>query len=334
MSASAIGSAAGALQPALERLLRRVDPRLTTVAGLARVSAGATLETWSFDAVGSGQRVQLILRRAAGVRAAGTLSLPMEAQVLESAGRFGVPVPAVWCVLEPDDALGEGFLMARIDGLTIPPKILRATELADIRPHLPGLFGKILASIHAVPLTQLPTLPIIDAQAQLDNVEQQYRAQDVVRPVMELALRWLHHNMPSSCELTLVHGDYRHGNLIIGADGVRAVLDWEGAHLGDPAEDLAWMCLPPWRFGELDKPAGGLGTREELWAGYAAASTRSIDAARVAWWEVMGSLRWGVICAEMVAWVRSGRDRTVERAMIARRASESELDLLRLLAPR
>jgi hypothetical protein len=53
---------------------------------------------------------------------------------------------------------------------------------------------------------------------------------------------------------------------------------------------------------------------------------------RFRFWEMLGSLRWGVSCAGMLQWFRSGRDRTVERAMIARRASENEMDLIRLLA--
>ena len=82
-----------------------------------------------------------------------------------------------------------------------------------------------------------------------------------------------------------MHGDFRHGNLIIGPDGVRAVLDWELAHLGDPMEDLGWICVNSWRFGEIDKPVGGFGTREELFAGYEAAGRR-VDPERV---EILGS---------------------------------------------
>ena len=51
-----------------------------------------------------------------------------------------------------------------------------------------------------------------------------------------------------------------------------AVLDWEAVHVGDPMEDLGWICVTSWRFGEVDKPAGGFGTREELFAGYEAVS--------------------------------------------------------------
>ena len=130
-----------------------------------------------------------------------------------------------------------------------------------------------------------------------------------------------------------MHGDFRHGNLIIGPDGVRAVLDWELAHTGDPMEDLGWICVNSWRFGEIDKPVGGFGTREELFAGYEAAGRR-VDPDRVKFWEVMGTLRWGVMCCGMMQRFRTGPEHSMERAMIGRRSSETEIDLLRLLAPR
>ena len=126
-----------------------------------------------------------------------------------------------------------------------------------------------------------------------------------------------------------MHGDFRHGNLIIGPDGVRAVLDWELAHLGDPMEDLGWICVNSWRFGEIDKPVGGFGSREELFAGYEAAGRR-VDPGRVKFWEVMGTLRWGVMCCGMMQRFRIGPDHSMERAMIGRRSSETEIDLLRL----
>jgi aminoglycoside phosphotransferase (APT) family kinase protein len=172
------------------------------------------------------------------------------------------------------------------------------------------------------------------AAAEIAELERDYRAFSQPRPVFELALKWLRDNDPGpSAEITLVHGDFRHGNLIIGADGIRAVLDWELAHLGDPMEDLGWICVNSWRFGEIDKPVGGFGTREELFAGYEATGRRA-DPARVMFWEVMGTLRWGVMCCGMMQRFRTSPERSIERAMIGRRASETEIDLLRLLAPR
>ena len=151
----------------------------------------------------------------------------------------------------------------------------------------------------------------------------------------ELALRWLRERLPGDpVRPQLVHGDFRNGNLIVGPEGVRAVIDWEIAHLGDPAEDLAWICLPPWRFGQIDRPVGGLGARADLFDAHAAATGQPVEVDRVDFWQVMGSLRWGIGCAGMLDWFASGRDPTVERAMIARRVSENELDLMRFFAGR
>ena len=129
----------------------------------------------------------------------------------------------------------------------------------------------------------------------------------------------------------LVHGDFRNGNIIFGPDGVRAVLDWEIAFVGDPMMDLSWICVGSWRFGVVDKPVGGFGSREDLWAGYEAAGGAPVNRDHALWWEAFGSLRWGVMCAGMTASFRE-TDPSVERAVIARRASETEVDLMRLIA--
>jgi aminoglycoside phosphotransferase (APT) family kinase protein len=323
-----------AIGEALRRVLARLDPQIRDVANLTRLSAGATNETWSLDAIRDAGVEPLILRRSAVGRAAGMLSLQAEAQVLSAVRGRDVPVPEVRYVLAPEDELGEGFLMRRIAGATLPGKILRDPALASVRAQLASQLGRIAAAIHAVDLSRLPPLPLLDARRQVQHLHSQYQAQATPRPVFELALRWLREHLPPATPAVLVHGDYRHGNLIVGDRGVHAVLDWELAHVGDPVEDLAWLCIPPWRFGELDKPVGGFGHRQEMLEAYESASGSTIDPARLEWWDALGSLRWGVMCADMPKWLRSGRDTSIERALIARRASESELDLLRLLAPR
>ena len=128
-----------------------------------------------------------------------------------------------------------------------------------------------------------------------------------------------------------LHGDFRHGNLLIGPDRVRGVLDWEISHLGDPMEDLGWICVNSWRFGEIDKPVGGFGSREELFEGYEAAGGDPVDPQRVRTWEVLGTLKWGIMCMTMYQIFASGGDPSVERAAIGRRSSETEIDLLALL---
>jgi aminoglycoside phosphotransferase (APT) family kinase protein len=318
----------------LETMTTRIVPGADGIANLRRLSAGATLQTWSFDAV-AGDTVlhPLILRRSPeGLRSAESLSLEAEAELIRVLDGSGVPVPTVVHTLAPEDNLGDGFLMTRIEGETIARKVLRDAQFAGVRPQLAAQFGTIRGTMTGVDTASLPPLPFKPAEVITARLANRYEALGVARPVFDLAFRWLEQNAPAPlAQYRLVHGDYRNGNIIFGSEGVRAVLDWEVAHIGDPAEDLAWISTPPWRFGELDRPVGGLGSRQQMFDAYEAASGERVDPARVHYWEVLGSLRWGVSCASMLEWFTSGRDPSVERAMIARRVSENELDLMRIL---
>ena len=325
------------MEEKLGRCVAAWCPGATGVVGAAKLSGGASQETWSFDIVHPDGNIGAILRRApqgygaAPTRAAG---LNAEATLMQLAHDAGLPSPRVLHVLRPQDELGTGFIMARVEGETIARKILRDDQFAQARPKLARQLGQVLAGIHGLTLAQLPELRRMTATREIAELERDYHSFDWPRPVFELALRWLRDRDPGPPQqVTLVHGDFRHGNLIIGPDGVRAVLDWELAHTGDPMEDLGWICVNSWRFGEIDKPVGGFGSREELFAGYEAAG-HSVDPDRVKFWEVMGTLRWGVMCCGMMQRFRSGPDHSMERAMIGRRSSETEIDLLRLLAPR
>ncbi len=301
---------------------------------VTRLSAGATQEIWRFMLDKDSARTPLILRRApGGTRVSeSAVGLETEARLIVAAGGAGVPVPAVLCVLEPDDGLGHGFIMGFVEGETLGGRIARGEALASARPGLARQCGEILARIHTLDPGDFPTLRRATPAELVSQYQAAYRATAWPRPVFELAFRWLaDHCPPPPAKPRLVHGDFRNGNLIIGPDGVRAVLDWEIAHVADPMEDLGWICVNSWRFGVADKPVGGFGLREDLWAGYEAAGGGPVDRDRARFWEVFGSMRWGVMCSGMAAAFR-GVDPSVERAVIARRTSETEVDLMRLLA--
>ena len=315
-------------------MLRRVTGR--GLASAKRLSGGASQETWAVDAGAAADAEALILRRRPGGSGAGSgmaLDLATEARLLDLAARAGVPVPAVRHVLAPEDGLGSGYLMERLEGETIPRKVLRDAAFAEIRPRLARECGGILARIHAVPIASLPPLPVAPASVQWRQYRDVYDGFDWPHPVFELAFRWIEDRLPDaeSARETLVHGDFRHGNLMIGPDGVRGVLDWEISHRGDPLEDLGWLCVNSWRFGNIDLPVGGFGLREDLFAGYEAAGGGRVDPERVRFWEVVGSLKWGIMCMMMLSVFERGIDRSVERAAIGRRASEAEIDLLALI---
>jgi aminoglycoside phosphotransferase (APT) family kinase protein len=321
----------------LQRTTERLFGEGHTIGGLERLTGGANREIWSFDAISSaGHRVPLILRRSdlpSSEELTSMQGFALEATLLERAGANGTPVPLVYGQLEARDELGAGLLMSRVEGETLPQRILRDVRFDGVRPLLARQCGEILAKLHRVPAADLTYLPVQPAAEQVERYAAEYRRHGEPRPVFEWALRWLKdHAPPETADGCLVHGDFRHGNLIIGAEGVRAVLDWELAHLGDPMEDLGWICVNSWRFGAIDKPVGGFGQREELYAGYEAAGGQ-VDCARAKYWEVLGTLKWGVMCQMMAASTGTNPQQTLERAAIGRRSSETEIDLLDLLAP-
>jgi aminoglycoside phosphotransferase (APT) family kinase protein len=299
---------------------------------LARLAGGASKESWAFDLDrGDGAPLPLVARiapDAARFAAVGTVSLATEAALQTLAGRHGVPVPGVVFTLPPGPI--DGYVVRRIAGETVGPRILGSESLAAARPDLAARCGAILARIHAIPLDEAPVLERFTPLEAVAALDRRYGATERPRPMFELALRWLRDELADAPAPALLHGDFRNGNLIVGEDGIRAVLDWETAHVGAPAEDLGWLCVTSWRFGRPDLPVGGFGTREALLAAYHDAGGTRIDPHMLHVWEAFGTLRWGVMCAEVAARFRDGV-RSVEGAMIARRASETEFDLARLI---
>lgn len=306
------------------------------VRAIQRLSGGASQETWAFEAVTATGVQPLILRRAppgAERRGNGNPGLVAEAALIRRAGAAGVPVPAVVAVLQPAHGLGDGFVMERLRGETLGRRVAAAH-----RPALAWQVGAALARIHAVDMAGGPALRRTQPRAEVQHLADWHARHGTVRPVFQLALRWLADHAPADVAVpALVHGDFRNGNLMVDldADGGQlvGVLDWELAHLGDPMADLGWLGVNSWRYGRHQRPVGGFGHWAQLFDGYRNAGG-TVDEARVHWWQVLGSLRWGVICESMgEAWL-SGAEPVMEKAAIGRRASEAEIDLLDLLLPR
>jgi aminoglycoside phosphotransferase (APT) family kinase protein len=303
-----------------------------TIEGLRRLSGGASRETWSFDATASnGERHALVLRRDPGEHADRS-GRGVEFALLQAAHAGGVAVPRVWFLLEPTDTLGSGFVMQRVDGETIPRRILRDDAYAPARPRLAAQCGEQAARIHALDPERLPPLPVQSAHEQIEQYRSYLDGFGEPHPAFELGLRWLADHAPlDPRRAVVVHGDFRNGNLVVGPDGIRAVLDWELAHLGDPVEDLGWLCGKSWRFGVTDQRVGGFGAVEDLLASYQSAGGHEVDPADLRYWEAMGTLKWGVICEIQAFTHLHGAVRSVELATLGRRVAEMEWDLLELI---
>jgi aminoglycoside phosphotransferase (APT) family kinase protein len=177
----------------------------------------------------------------------------------------------------------------------------------------------------------VPGLALVDP---LDTYRQRLDELGQPHPAFELAFRWLEtHRPPSTRGPVVVHGDFRLGNVIVDDDGLAAVIDWELAHLGDPVEDLGWLCVPAWRFGS-PLPVAGVADRDVLVRAYAEESGVEIDRETLRWSEVNGVLRWGIICIMQAESHRSGLARSHELAAIGRRVCENEHDLFLALEGR
>lgn len=287
------------------------------VDGLTRLSGGASRETWRLVADGT----PLILQRQ---RRGDVRDMAIEVAALRAAAHAGVPVADVIAAGGPDSALGASFVVQSfVYGETIARKILRDDEFAEARHVLPAQLGAAIARLHAADPATVPGLVQSDQVQQYRDMLEQL---DQPHPTFELAFHWLEANRPPARPAVMVHGDYRLGNVLVGPDGLRAVLDWELVHLGDPMEDLGWLCVKAWRFGSA-LPAAGVGTYQQLLDAYSEAAGVAVDRDVVRWWEVLGTLKWGIMCILQANSHLTGMARSHELAAIGRRVCENEHDL-------
>lgn len=315
-------------QPAPDGLAAAVEPALgapVAIADLRRLTGGASRETWAFTANGE----ELVLRRDPPGRRSAPGTMRREADAMRACQRAGLPVPEVLAYDDGGLFGTDGLVMRRVPGETLPRRILRDAAFAEARRVLVGELGRFLAGLHAIDPAAVAGAAAPDP---LEAIWGKYERIPDRSATFEQAHAWLLTNRPPHSADALVHGDLRIGNVIVGPTGLHAVIDWELVHVGDPLEDLAWLCLRAWRFGEaLD--VGGLGTIDELVAAYEAAGGRPVDRDALHWWLVEKTLTWGVGCMLQADYHLSGRVRSVELAAVGRRVAEQEWDLLELLAP-
>ncbi len=313
-----------------EVLLPELGP--VEIEQLRRLTGGANRETWSFNAVtDAGQKHELILQRdRAGVeRLAGGCF--REAEVVRRAAQHGVPVAQVMLTGDTPNPLGRSFSIARrISGETIGRRILRDEQWEQARASFVTDCAEALARIHNITPEDLDGIDLIHVPDSLSALLDTYLAFDDPHPAFDLALRWLELNRPPPLGTCLVHGDFRLGNLMIDSNGLAAALDWEITHTGDPGEDLGWLCVRAWRFGGPE-PVGGIGGYDEFLTAYQQAGGVAVDRDTLLWWEIYGTVRWGVICMQLSGDFRAGRTNSVEMATIGRRIVENEYDVMALL---
>ncbi len=323
------GLSLGHLTESLQKAIswKLSDPGIS-ISELMPLEGGSSRLTFSFMANSeSGMDSKLVLRMdPPGVTRPG--SLVTEANLMLAALDAGAPVPRVIMTSDDESILGAPFvIMEFVEGISNPRSILRDPALEKLRPNLAGMLGQALGKIHSIPLEAAPGLVQIDLVTQLRN---QLDLLGEQRPVLELAMRVLEQTKPKTMGTTVVHGDFRNGNFIVANDGVRAIIDWELSHIGDPLEDLGWLCVRTWRFNGPG-PVGGFGAYNQLIFAYEHASGRVFDRVLLRWWELACTLRWAVMSLMQAQAFLQGTHRSLDKALLGRRVCEVEWDILALL---
>jgi len=323
---------AESVQQGLQAACQRIYSDNARVDQLQRLTAGASAATWKFNLVtGAESSPRIAQLFAGGTQFATALDKRTQALVQQAGFNAGVRTPRIDGMVEAAAGIGEGFISEFVQGETLGQRIVRDPDLANARKNMVQQCALQLAGIHGIDPAILPELPAHCPLKLVDELAASHTSYGQNLPVFALGFQWLREHAPAEQAGQLVHGDFRNGNFIVNAEGIAAVLDWEQAHLGDPLEDLGWLCMNAWRFGCIDKAVGGFGDRGELYSEYQRLSGTRVDPQRVRFWELYGTLKWGVICQWFADQFLRGEVQSLERAAIGRRVAETELDALDLI---
>lgn len=311
------------MKDAFEAGLSELLGRTVEISEPVLLAGGASKEAWAVDAGGE----RLLVRRAAvTVMHHHTLTLAQEYAVIEAAFEAGVKVPRPYGYLA-DLAGREAFAMERLEGDTIGRRIVQKEELATARERLPVQLAEELAKIHAIPAERLPFLP----EARLERMAEELDEVDEPHPAIELGLWWLRENRPPERPAVVNHGDYRIGNVVVDPEGLVGVLDWEFAHLDDPVRDMAFSLVRAWRFGVPEKRLGGIGDVEPFVERYNELTGLDVRPEELDYWELAGNVAWAIGTLTQAQRHLSGRDRSVELAILGRLSAEVEYEICHLL---
>lgn len=228
------------------------------------------------------------------------LRRPPLGHVLESAHDMGrehrivtalagseVPVPLTHGLCEDPQVNGAPFYVMSFVGGPVLHDVEAARALPEDERRALGVHViDVLSRLHAIEPEDVGLGDLGRREAylarQLKRWNRQWeatRTHDI--PEMEESARLLEADMPEQVGATIVHGDYRLGNMIVGGGRIRAVLDWELCTLGDPLADVGYL-LNSWiEPGEGTVPVaptsvGGFPTRAEICERYEAATGRDL----------------------------------------------------------
>lgn len=326
-----------AFKARVEAYLTQQTAQTVIVTHAMPLAGGASRDSWAVTAHIGGQTERLVIRKDYPTQMnENALTRTQEFQLMRRAYESGVRMARVRWLCDDPDVLGlPFFIMDFVEGVSIGRRVMTLPELEDARRVLPQQMAEQLAAIHRMDVSDLTFLqcpPDHDpARAVINETYAVLDTLGVRSPAFEFALRWASERAPAPQRLTFVHGDFRIGNMLVTPQGLAAVIDWEFGHIGDPVEEIGYLCMRDWRFGNGRLRAAGLSDREQFISAYEQASGHTVDRSSADWWELVGNIRWGVICLAQAERHLSGKDPSVELASLGRRSAEMQFEALRII---
>jgi aminoglycoside phosphotransferase (APT) family kinase protein len=297
-----------AIRQGLSGFLARQGLSDIAVGPMHRFTVGFSWNTFGFKAgwVEDGKRhdKRLILRAGPPNGIFAPYKASTEFTTLKSLAGSGVPVPGVYWHSDSIEDIGAPFFVCDcVSGDAPVPWTSDGGPAFDDaeRENIGGQFLSALAALHTFEWQKSPVARIgfkADAEtAALDRLSEWQanlaKWSDIRVPMLEWGAIWLRQNARPAGRVSIVHGDYRIGNFLAENGRITAILDWELVGLGDPAEDLGWICLQAWR-GRSPYMCHFF-TREELRDRYAALTGIEVSLEAIRYWEVFGTYKLAVM---------------------------------------
>ncbi len=310
--------------------------RPVEVTAMARLGGGAIQENWALDVELEGVPEAWVLRTDAPSQVAVSWGKVEEFKILRVVHAAGltVPRPIALCT-EPSVWSRPFYVMTRHPGEARGRLLVRDLEVDRWGPPLVARLARELALLHRLdaPLESLAFIDLPDHPALARVAEYRGHLDElrIANPVLSLALDLLAARAPSTPRRTLIHADFRLGNVLVDAGELTAILDWEFAAFGDPLEDLGWFLGRFWRFGRWSAEAGGLASEQAFVEAYQQAAGVQVDTSALLYWQLMGTVRWAVIALQQAARHFVDGELSLELALTGAVLPQLEWDILDLV---
>jgi aminoglycoside phosphotransferase (APT) family kinase protein len=310
------------------------DATAVRVESLQLLSGGAIQQNWELAVDISGGTQQgnhlWVLRTDAPATVAASLPREREYEIIRFAHKRGLLAPQPFFLCNDTAVLGRPFfVMQKLPGVAAGHKVVR---LDLNRRTLAQELAQTAARIHAIrpPLAELPFLKTLLARDVIKACRDYLDTLDEPHPVLEWGLRWCERRAPGEEETTFVHRDFRTGNYLVHEGRLAGLLDWEFAALGNPLEDIGWICAKCWCFRHEHHIVGGVADVDDFIPAYEAASGRKVPPEALRYWQVMAHIRWSIIALQQARRHLSGVEPSLELALTGKIVAELEWEVLLL----